>query len=103
MLERSIVLSEIQKHSGKILPSSFFREKRSNPLVEEKYEYHNLIRGIYKPKGSDLALSILQVAGGRYADSLEQHGNIWRLRYMEQGQGKQGWDNLSLQRCIGSP
>jgi hypothetical protein len=103
-LERDIVLLELSRLSGKTLPAKFFRQKRTNPAVKGEYEYHNLVRGIYKPTGCEMATSILQTLKGPYEDALLYDNGTWHLDYLQQGRGKMGWDNLSLERCIpGAP
>jgi HNH endonuclease len=102
--ERNVVVAELSSFAGQTYPASFIREKRTNGVIQEKYQYHNLVRGIYKPAGCELALSILQTLTGPYADSLnqDQHGG-WNLDYSQQSMGGTWWDNTSLQRCIGGP
>ena len=103
-LERDVILLELRALSGKTFPASFFRQKRTNPAVKGQYEYHNLVRGIYKPTGCEMATSILQTLKGPYADTLRYEDGTWQMDYLQQGKGKRGWDNLSLERCIpGAP
>ena len=102
--EREVILLELDVLSGRIFPASFFRQKRTNPAVKGQYEYHNLVRGIYKPTGCELATSILQTLKGPYRDTLRYDDGTWHIDYLQQGKGKKGWDNLSLERCIpGAP
>jgi len=103
-LERDTVLRELSVLSGKTFPAKFFRQKRTNPAVKGLYEYHNLVRGIYKPTGCEMATAILQTLKGPYTDTLRYDDGAWLMDYHQQGKGKKGWDNLSLERCIpGAP
>jgi len=98
---RDVVLAELNMLSGQVFPAQFFRQKRTNTAVKGTYEYHNLIRGIYKPQGCELAISVIQAMTGPYSDTLRLDSrNIWSLEYAEQGRGKRGWDNISLARCV---
>jgi hypothetical protein len=99
--DRDSVLTELDASSGQIVPAEFFRRKRTNKTVKGLYEYHNLVRGIYKPKGCDLATTVLQTLTGPYRDSLNYKGpSNWSLEYVQQGKGASAWDNLSLERCV---
>jgi len=69
-LERDTVLRELSVLSGKTFPAAFFGRKRTNPAVIGWYEYHNLVRGIYKPTGCEMATAILQTLKGPYKDTL---------------------------------
>jgi hypothetical protein len=99
--DRDVVLAELNDQAGQVFPAEFFRRKRTNKTVSGPYEYHNLVRGIYKPSGCDLAITILQTLTGPYRDSLNyQTPSRWSLEYVQQGKGASGWDNLSLERCV---
>src|SRR2546426_11359869 len=76
-LERDTVLRELSVLSGKTFPAKFFRRKRTNPAVKGLYEYHNLVRGIYKPTGCEMATAILQTLKGPYTDTLRYDDGAW--------------------------
>ena len=51
-----------------------------------------------------MATAILQTLKGPYTDRLRYDDGAWLMDYHQQGKGKKGWDNLSLERCIpGAP
>ncbi len=100
-LDRDAVLAELNTSSDQIFPARFFRQKRTNKAVKGPYEYHNLVRGIYKPSGCDLAISIRQTLTGPYQDALNYKSpSNWSLDYVQQAKGASGWDNLALERCV---
>ena len=98
--QRYKILAEIARHTGKIVPAAFV--KRTSLTIPWIERFHNLITGIYKPAGSEFALSIATKPTSPYSekdDIVFVEDGRWLMEYSPRAGGLEISDNRALMKC----
>jgi len=99
--ERNRILTELVKHTGKQVPASFLNQTKGFiPSVER---FHYLISGIYRPAGSECALSIVTKLSSPYEKKDEvvfTSDGRWLMTYAPRSGGLAHSDNRALIKCM---
>jgi len=99
--QRSKILSELARYTGKIVPWNFIKEtSRFIPGIDR---FHNLITGIYKPHWSEYALSIIMRINSPYHhkdEFLFLEDGRWLMTYAPRSGGFAVSDNKALKKCM---
>jgi len=96
---RWAIFRALLPYYGKIVPAKFIQ--RTSERIPAITRIHNLIEGIYKPKGSDYALSIASMQVNPYADKLTYlPDGRWFIKYSAKSGGKGLAVNQGLFRCM---
>ncbi len=99
--QRLYILSEIAKLTGRRIPASYIQKTSLyDPQIDR---FHTLISGIYKPKWSDLALSIVSKIKSPYDKKDEVvwlEDGRWLMTYSPRIGGLKHSDNQSLIQCM---
>ena len=98
---RNRILAELAKHTGKRVPWQFL--SRTKNYLSGIERFHYLISGIYKPAGSEYALSIVTKVTSPYDRKDEviflQDGR-WLMTYSPRSGGLNLPDNQALVKCM---
>ncbi len=98
---RNQVLAELAKHTGKRVPRQFLSQTKN--YLPEIERFHYLISGIYKPAGSDYALSIVTKVSSPYDRKDEvvfMNDGRWLMTYSPRSGGLNLPDNRALLKCM---
>lgn len=97
---RSEILSTLAKYTGQKVPARFLQgTSKYIPGIER---FHSLASGIYKPAGSEFALSIVMKSGSPYEkkDDVIFIEGRWLMNYSPRSGGLDISDNNALVRCM---
>lgn len=84
---------------GRAVPARFIQ--KTDQYIGEVTRVHNLIEGIYKPKESDLALTIASMLKNPYADHIEYNDDrSWYFFYSPKAGNLDSAVNQSLFNCM---
>jgi hypothetical protein len=98
---RNRILAELAKYTGKHVPWQFLSQTKDYLAGIERFHY--LISGIYKPAGSDYALSIVTKVASPYDRKDEVvflHDGRWLMTYSPRSGGLNQSDNRALVKCM---
>ena len=97
--ERLRVFKAALPYFGTVQPASFFQ--RTGERIRGVERIHNLIEGIYKPKGFVYPLSIASMLKSRYSDQLFHNPDrTWWMEYSPKAGGMDLAVNAGLIRCM---
>jgi hypothetical protein len=99
--ERNRILAELAKYTGKQVPAAFL--SRTEDFVPGVERFHYLISGIYRPSGSDYALSIVTKLSSPYEKKDEvvfTSDGRWLMTYAPRSGGLTHPDNRALVKCM---
>ena len=97
--ERRRIFRALVPYFGTIQPAAFFQ--RTTAVVPGVKRIHNLIEGIYKPKSSAYALSIVSMLKSPYSDGVFDNADrTWRMNYSSKKGAIDHAMNASLVRCM---
>jgi hypothetical protein len=97
--ERRRIFRALVPYFGTIQPSDFFR--RTSVYLPSVERIHPLIEGIYKPAGSEYALSISSMLSSPYSDQVFYNPDrTWWLKYSPKIGAMEHATNASLVRCM---
>jgi hypothetical protein len=97
---RSEVLATLAKYTGQKVPARFLQ--RTSEFIPGIERFHSLASGIYKPAGSEFALSIVMKLGSPYErkDDVVFIDGHWLMNYSPRAGGLDISDNRALVRCM---
>jgi hypothetical protein len=97
--ERTRIFRALLPYFGTVQPASFFQ--RTAERIGGVERIHNLIEGIYKPKGFVYPLSIASMLKSRYSDQLFHNPDrTWWMEYSPKAGGMDLAVNAGLIRCM---
>ena len=97
--ERARVFKAALPYFGTVQPASFFQ--RTADRIRGVERIHNLIEGIYKPKGFVYPLSIASMLKSRYSDQLFHNPDrTWWMEYSPKAGGMDLAVNAGLIKCM---
>jgi hypothetical protein len=71
-------------------------------IVSEPHYMHNMVRGVYKPKDDEYALSIQMNPQSIWGSEIDFETGKWKIDYDFGEEGKYSSDMLSLKKCFDS-
>ncbi len=96
---RWAIFRALLPYYGRIVSAKFIR--RTFEFIPRVTRIHNLIEGIYKPKGGEYALSIASMKVNPYADKLTYlPDGRWFIEYSAKAGGEKLAVNQGLFRCM---
>ena len=96
---RWAIFRALLPYYGKIVSARFIQ--RTVEFIPGITRIHNLIEGIYKPAGSEYALSIASMKVNPYADKLTYLSDgRWFIKYSAKAGGKDLAQNQGLFKCM---
>ncbi|MDE3090599.1 MAG: hypothetical protein KGJ80_14570, partial [Chloroflexota bacterium] len=98
---RNRILAELAKHTGKQVSAAFL--SRTKEFVPSIDRFHHLISGIYRPAGSEYALSIVTKLSSPYEKKDEvvfTSDGRWLMTYAPRSGGLALPDNRALVKCM---
>lgn len=100
ILKKFLVLSgEIIEDSSRLQGIKGESPIPADDLVPVPHYLHNLVRGVYKPKGDEFALSILTNPSSEWGVEIDFHGEGWTINYDFRDGQKYASDIESLKKC----
>ena len=99
MRDRWDIIRQVAPYFGRSVPARFVQ--RTSEVLPAVTRIHNLIQGIYKPRGSDYALTIASMLENPYADRIEHHDDrTWSFYYSPKTGSLDSAVNRSLFNCM---
>ncbi|MEW5871964.1 MAG: HNH endonuclease [Chloroflexota bacterium] len=98
---RAEILAELARHTGKVVSWKFL--SKTGDFVPGIDRFHHLMTGIYKPAGSEYALSIIMRSKSPYDHKDEVvilEDGRWLMTYSPRSGGLEISDNRALVRCM---
>ena len=95
------ILIELARYTGREVKASFL--KKTEEIIPRIKRFHNLITGIYKPKWSQYALSIITKIKSPYEEKDEViflEDGRWIMDYSPRSGGLDQSDNRALIKCM---
>jgi len=97
--ERTRIFRALVPYFGTIQPSAFFQ--RTSEFIAGVQRIHPFIEGIYKPRGSEYALSVSSMLASPYSDEVFFNADrTWWMRYSSKKGAMDHAMNASLIRCM---
>ena len=97
--QRSRILSEFARYTGRVMPAAFFQRTAEHSPYLSVERFHTLLTGIYKPAWSEYALCIKMTPGSPYAHKDEVvflEDGRWLMDYSPRSGGLEQSDNQAL-------